>query len=52
MEAVMLTDLKTITESLVNAAKGGDTVAVCEVLDRTIGKLSQSDAHRCWPASL
>ncbi len=43
MAAVRSKDVKQILEALIEAAKKGDTVAAREVLDRTLGKPSQSD---------
>ena len=41
--AVTKRDIKAIVAKLVEAAKAGDVVAAREVLDRTIGKASQSE---------
>lgn len=41
--AVTPEDVQEIITSLVKAAKGGDTIAAREVLDRTLGKPSQTE---------
>lgn len=43
LAAVTADDVEKIITALIKAAKAGDTVAAREVLDRTIGKPSQTD---------
>lgn len=43
LRAVKAGDVEAIIAKMIEAAKNGDTVAAREVLDRTIGKPSQTD---------